>query len=133
MTHIITTIREDLIPGTPKERFFLALAEGGTVLAFGQIPDGRRLINAIGVYRARDDGNGYQGWTYTKGHNSEKMNGFHYHEWLTSEVVQMFPAIVESASFVSSELADERADIKKLEQLISLFFVPVPVDKKKAN
>jgi hypothetical protein len=61
------------------------------------------------------------------------MNGFHYHEWLTSEVVQMFPAIVESVSFVSPELADETANLVELEQLISLFFVPVPVDKKKAN
>ncbi|MFA5831125.1 MAG: hypothetical protein WC878_04840 [Candidatus Paceibacterota bacterium] len=133
MSYIITTIGEDLIPGNPKERFFWALAEGGTVLAFGKIPNGRALINAVGVYRSRDDGNGYQGWTYTKGHTSEKMNGFHYREWLTSEVLQLFPSIVESASFVSSELADETADIGKLEQLISLFFVSVPADKKKAN
>lgn len=133
MSHIITTIGEDLIPGTPKERFFSALAEGGTVLASGKIPNGRGLINAVGVYRLRDDGNGYRGWTYTKGHNSEKMNGFHYQEWLTAEVLQRFPSVVECASYVSPELADETANIEELEQLISLFFAPVTFDKKKIN
>jgi hypothetical protein len=133
MSHIITTIGEDLIPGPPKERFFLALAEGGTVLSFGKIPNGRALIDAVGVYRSRDDGNGYQGWMYTKGHHSEKMNGFHYHEWLTSEVLQLFPAVVESVSYVSPEMADETANLVELEQLITLFFVPVLADKKKAN
>jgi len=130
MTITVKPITEDRIPGAPKEQLFLAMAEGGTVLTVGKIPDGPgHLAPVVCIYRLRDDAKGYEGWIYVKEHLNKKLVGLSYHEMITSEVVQLFPGIVDYVAFVEPHFA-ERTGEREVKDLIFLVVALSPQNKK---
>lgn len=132
MANAIKPIGEDRIPGSPKEQLFLALAEGGTVLAVGQTVDGPgHLADIVGIYRSLDDGRGHQGWLYIAGHLVEKLNGLFYNPKLNSDLIRAFPGMVKYVAFVDPHLAEKTSE-KEVREIISLITAPAPL-KKKAN
>ena len=132
---LIKRIGEDIIPGNPQERLFLALAEDGggkTVMAVGKTPGQGCLADTVGIYRMRSDGIGYEGYLYIEGHTHEKYNGLHYNDSINAEFLRSFPRQVEYVAFVPKEFADKTEDLKDITYLINMVLAPV-VPKKKAN
>ncbi len=130
MTTTIKPIKEDRIHGSPKERLFLAMAEGGTVLTKGKIPNGQgKIADVVCIYRLRYDARGYEGWIYVEEHVNKNLRGLSYHKMITAEVVQLFPGIVEYVAFIESHFAEKTSE-KEVKDLIFLVVAPVPQNKK---